>query len=556
MRSVRISVAVLLVLSLLCVSPALAAEPEFLPAVRTFADNVLRYGRDTYGPKHTALLADGVNIDTHEPATWLTPEEQATNWNMPRRWVLSNLASQQILFRVLASVSQLTGDAKYKQAAVDATRYAFEHLRHDNGLLYWGGHAAWDLASDQPVGEGRTQGVAGKHELKCNYPWYELMWEIDPDATRRFIRSFWANHILRWDILDMNRHGTFKSGPDKVWDHEYVGGPLPFAGKGLTFSNTGSDLYYSAALLYQFDGDKDALTWSKRLAQRYVDVRNPQTGLGADNYSIIEPDRMTKQFGAEFGNRFTEASVTSLYNSRYSRVAVCQLKLGERLGDAGKEFIRWGLEDLTSFAKHAYDRSDNSFFATLIDGTQLSPADLKRPGYVEARWLDKRPAVGIHLWAYALAYRLTGDAFMWQMVRDIAKGNGLGDPGENPKGRPALDLQTKNADVDAVFALLELRTATGKAEYLELARRIGRNLLAREFHKGFFVSSPEHVMCKFDTVTPLALLYIDAASREPAVRLPDYNAGKSFFHCYSEIKGRTYDHRVIYTQLRDGTLAE
>ena len=34
---------------------------KYLDAVRTFADNVLKYGRDTYGPKHTPLFVDGLN---------------------------------------------------------------------------------------------------------------------------------------------------------------------------------------------------------------------------------------------------------------------------------------------------------------------------------------------------------------------------------------------------------------------------------------------------------------------------------------------------------------
>ena len=40
---------------------------KYLDAVREFADNVLKYGRDTYGPKHTALFIDGLNIHIHEP---------------------------------------------------------------------------------------------------------------------------------------------------------------------------------------------------------------------------------------------------------------------------------------------------------------------------------------------------------------------------------------------------------------------------------------------------------------------------------------------------------
>jgi len=42
-------------------------DSKYLNAVREFADNVLKYGRDTYGPKHTPLFVDGLNIHTHEP---------------------------------------------------------------------------------------------------------------------------------------------------------------------------------------------------------------------------------------------------------------------------------------------------------------------------------------------------------------------------------------------------------------------------------------------------------------------------------------------------------
>jgi hypothetical protein len=37
-----------------------SSDPNrYLNAVREFADNVLKYGRDTYGSKHTPLFVDG-----------------------------------------------------------------------------------------------------------------------------------------------------------------------------------------------------------------------------------------------------------------------------------------------------------------------------------------------------------------------------------------------------------------------------------------------------------------------------------------------------------------
>jgi hypothetical protein len=57
-------------------------DPDrYLNAVREFADNVLKYGRATYGPKHTPLFADGLNIHTHEPVKWIAPNSN--------RWILS-----------------------------------------------------------------------------------------------------------------------------------------------------------------------------------------------------------------------------------------------------------------------------------------------------------------------------------------------------------------------------------------------------------------------------------------------------------------------------------
>jgi hypothetical protein len=88
---------------------------KYLNAVRVFADNVLKYGRDTYGRKHTPLFVDGLNIHTHEPVKWIAPNGD--------RGILSNLAPQQNLFRTLDGLTRVTGDPKYKQAATEVIKY-------------------------------------------------------------------------------------------------------------------------------------------------------------------------------------------------------------------------------------------------------------------------------------------------------------------------------------------------------------------------------------------------------------------------------------------------
>jgi len=238
---------------------------ELLRAVREFADNVLTYGRDTYGSQRTPLLADNVNVETREPFRWKYKGKDR---------IVSDLASQQILFRVFDGLSKLTDDTKYHQVAVEATRYTFAHLQHPPGLIDWGGHRAFDLINDEPFGY-----APASHELKSHYPYYELMWQVDPNATQRFIEAFWNAHILDWSVLDFNRHGYYNTKMGPLWKNEYKDGPVFFRSKGLTFVNTGSDLIYAGALLYKLSGQGSPLVWAKRLAHRYLETRDPKTGL-------------------------------------------------------------------------------------------------------------------------------------------------------------------------------------------------------------------------------------------------------------------------------------
>jgi hypothetical protein len=68
MRISKICIAALIVAA--CGGVFAGEDDKYVNAVRTFADNVLTYGKDTYGPKHTPLFIDGINLRTHEPAKW------------------------------------------------------------------------------------------------------------------------------------------------------------------------------------------------------------------------------------------------------------------------------------------------------------------------------------------------------------------------------------------------------------------------------------------------------------------------------------------------------
>jgi len=511
---------------------------HYLYAVRIFADKVLEHGHDVYGPIKTPLFIDGINVDTLEPPVWVRDGQKR---------ILSNQASQQNLFRTLVGLSAATGDPKYREAAVEAIRYAFAHLQDRSGLLYWGGHAYYDALADKP--RGGLQRSIMVHELKHHYPYYELMWQVDSEATRRYIEAVWDAHVLNWANLDINRHGDYGRMPKKVWDHEYTGDLVPFESKGLSFMMSGSDVFYAGAFLSQLSGDNRPLIWAKRLAKRYVDIRHPVTGLGASNFTVKTSHRMEKQF-PQFKGRLTETTITDVYAMRYSVCATCQLNLAEILGDKGREFLQWGIEDLTARAMHGYDLKTNSFSAMLIDGTPLSPADRIHDGYVTERWLSPRVADERYFYAYTLAYKLSKKELMWQMVRAIGHGLGLGDLGSKPGQTEKINYRTLNYNPVVILGLIQLYDATGNNAYLEVAKQVANHALRIRMQNGFFVEGQKVLFSPFDDCTSLALLHLRAALLD-LPRPPAYRGGSALYHGYYDGKGRTYDKFVIYRRFRD-----
>jgi pectate lyase len=549
---------------------------RYLNAVREFADNVLKYGRDTYGPKHTPLFVDGLmirdpnnpdygKVGVYKPVEWIAPNGE--------RWILSNLASQQNLFRTLDGLTRITGDPKYKQAAMDAIKYAFENLRSPNGLLYWGGHSAYDAGADRPCGRGI-------HEFKGFYPYYKLMWEVDPQATKKFIETFWSGHILNWSNLDMDRHCYNMTQPlNKPWDYEYKGGPVFIVDGAFSGINTGSDLCYAAAWLTEFTGNREPLLWGKRLVYRYTQTKSPEAGLSDVIYSVpkgwrglashsndkilrkmqtvasIFPiasysNRVYWGLGAGYDTPTPGAAIINTVTSSW----ICQLMLGELLAEKGKELTKWAIDEFKARGKIAYRKSDNVFIPVLFDGTSIEGYVLKDNGPLgwKGNKLEPVKAGTIDFWAYTLAYCMTADPFMWEMVRNIGIGNGYGDMGVTITHESHLNFQTDTSDPYAIVVFLELYNKTGNKPFLEMAKRIGDNVLSSRLHKGFFVASNRRVYTKFDAIDSLALLHLySVLAGYTYANLPKVWPATPFLELKYRQKDASIDNQIIYNTLTD-----
>lgn len=492
---------------------------KFIGSVAEFADNVVERCSDKYGEKVTPLLADGINPKTGAPIKW---EEH----------ILSNLGCQQNFLRTLDGLAAITGETKYQKQADEWIEYALGILQDPaSGMLYWGGHASYDILEDKPL--------IGNHELKCVYPYYRFLYKVNPSATQFVIEGFWHKHIKDWASLLFNRHGEYKHWDrTTAWEHKYEGGPLPIVDNSmLSFINTGSDLIYAGALLFKLNGDEKPLLWAKRLLKRYDEIRDETTGLGGYQFNHREPCRVRISFKKPLSEREdvneTTVITSGVMQTRYGRAALTWLNLFEELGvPDGQDFLNMVAKDLTALGEYSYDEEDRSFSSILVDGMKLSPEDcMEGVGYCSPRGLEKVPANGLMFFAYAKAYRLTKNKFFWQMVCSLAQGMGWGELGDEIDVTKLNSNKGSKNDPLALLGLLELYKATDQKEYLALAANIGNRLMEASFIDGFFITSEvtTNGWTKINSSLPLALLHLAAAIEGKNVELPTFYPGSTAF---------------------------
>ena len=166
--------------------------------------------------------------------------------------------------------------------------------------------------------------------------------------------------------------------------------------------------------------------------------------------------------------------------------------------------------ELTAWGNESYRQRDNSFVPILTDGTNIEGIVIEQGSSLRIKGDKVVPlfAGPAYFWLYATAYRLTGDEFIWQMVKDIAIGNNLGDIDEMYRKAIQSPVEIACSDPYGLLGFLELYDKTKQEQFLIMARRIADNIVETRFHEGFFVLSEQHVYSRFDCFEPLALLHL------------------------------------------------
>lgn len=536
-------------------------DEKRLNSVKEFYSNVLRDGKSKTNP--TPLFADGINILTNSPVEWIFPNGEKVK--------ISNFANQQNFLRTLVSLTEVTGDQKYKITAINTSKYFMDNFISENKLFYWGGHRFLNLDTLATVGPQNKNQV---HELKNLFPYYEFLYQINPEATKNYVIAFWNAHVEDWDTLDMGRHGNYnkKFNPNIFKEHlpKNIVNPrklpvLPET-KGLTFINAGSDLIYSAYILNSLSPDKDMLMWGKTVFTQYQLARNPKTG--APVYQFTSPkrrewppkndkdtnskfgDRAFRQFGAEFGDIAKEAN--ALFKGNPKTIVVDNSLVLYDIYSKTKDpdILNNAVDNLKNYYKIALNQENGSLKPVWNDGTDLTNYTLVRDGYYGKKGsILKSESIKSEEYAIPLIrwYSITKDQDLWNTARIILNKNfDLGDIGTFDGKNILLNMGTTNSSPYSIFLMIDLYKTTNNDKYIELARIVGNNLVTTKFKNGYFISEPNLLNAKIDSIEAFALVSLDAVLKGKDKNIPQYISHGGYIHG-EHIEGESvYDKNVIY----------
>ena len=552
------------------------ADYQRLNAVIRHVENILRYGHN-YN-EETNLLPDAINTLTGEPAKWVFPNRAKVPY--------ADLANQQNFFRTLVALSKVTGSSRYKDQAVAILSEFMENYQDVNGLFYWGGHRVINLDTLEVQS---TEGPDGPHELKNMMPYYDLMLEVNEEATLKFMRQLWTAHYY-WDTSDMNRHGSYSTAfdtnvfgkeiPDDVIKLDDKGMPiLPSDSPGLLpFVNSATDLAYAAYTLSEYTYDSIPSRWANYLMRQYKLASNPHTGMTVYQFKSTKVtkspqecsdpaytnsgcgDRVARQF-RDFGKIAREPNV-AWKNTQAIYVDNILMLLEAAQKFTIPEFVLWAKEYLEGYLDYTYIRIDgqNKIIPMFNDGTLTYGYVFPEIGYFGPRntvldYVEMSTAYMLPILRTVLAIEKKEDKVkLWDYLRDIVYTFGIGDIGELGGAKPNLDFDNSVKDPYALMTMIELYDETKNKDYLDVARTIANNIVNEKFHRGFFVESEIMLYSRLDQPDTLALLSLDAVLRGiPLSEMPYYLADSGYIHGYlladdGVTEDRSYTHRIIYTK--------
>jgi hypothetical protein len=248
--------------------------------VYRYADAMLEHGRDQYGAEKSGLFLSALDRATLAPLTnrpvapaGIREGDRVAKPDRPL--VGANPQHDQNLLRLLYTLSELSGQPKYRDAADAAQKWFLEHAASPTtGLLAWGEHLCWDALTDEPICGWSSS--LGLHEFFRPWMLWDRCLELAPEACRQFALGLWEHQVADHDTGAFNRHAGF-------WRHD--------ATDGMDFPRHAGFYIRTWAAAYAHTRDERCLKAIDTLLKRYEQKRHPETGLipsyGAQSNSAV-----------------------------------------------------------------------------------------------------------------------------------------------------------------------------------------------------------------------------------------------------------------------------
>lgn len=246
-------------------------EENELQYVLKFVDNLLKYGKDTYGTKNTPMWASVIDVNSCTvpirnvpPTKGIRPHDRAVGG--------SNLYHDVTTLKVFDVLTQITGNGKYRDAAHAYSKSFLELAQNPStGLLGWGEHLYYNFYVDTVmIGENRIldprQYFQYPHELLAWTPPWAIFWEMDNEKTHKAIDGL-KFHYNGPDpkVYLFNRHAVWNK---PVYQTEI----MPWIKHAALFS-------YSFAFLFDKTNEPKWNKWSEDAGMLYWNLRNKETNL-------------------------------------------------------------------------------------------------------------------------------------------------------------------------------------------------------------------------------------------------------------------------------------
>ena len=229
-------------------------ENELIKIIKMyFSDTIAASSKIT----DSCLLINGINIHTKEPLRWFMEDDTKP--------IMSSITRQIHLLKAFKLFSAVTGENFFVERYYDILKLYFSNYQNPNGLINWGGHVFIDLETMKPTGPVNKK---MRHELKNTFPDYDTMHQVNPEATLKFIRSFWGSHISDKDSLVITRHGFIDDDIDFDFSTYQPSKMNSIISSSLTFLNSANDLVYAALKYYKYTKDINAVRVSEQLLNK------------------------------------------------------------------------------------------------------------------------------------------------------------------------------------------------------------------------------------------------------------------------------------------------